>query len=231
MISRKNGATTYLFSGGIELRQINPVFNRGPTQIAILRTVLTECCFRKRDKNFVKTPNWRNFWLFLSNSGNSGAEFPAISRKISSNQCNFGKIDMTFSRKIRQSGLPDWTFVIRKTHQFGYFTKFLSVFVSRDLVPLYIVKHFESGHSWSLIQGNLEIAEKYSCKITMVNTEDQICNMTLCGEIISVDVQRAKNDQENHSGTFSFTKTMLRKFVIKNGTKLIIDVTITKKST
>ena len=121
MISRKNGATTYLFSGGIELRQINPVFNRGPTQIAILRTVLTECCFRKRDKNFVKTPNWRNFWLFLSKSGNSCAEFPAISRKF--RQINvilerliwrfhvkFGKIDMTFSRKIRRSGLPDWTF-------------------------------------------------------------------------------------------------------------------------
>ena len=77
---------------------------------------------------------------------------------------------------------------------------------------------------------NLEIAEKYSCHISMFNTENRKCNVTVDGDVISVDVQHANYGQENHPGTFTFTKTMLRKFVIENGTTLNIDITISKKN-
>ena len=79
------------------------------------------------------------------------------------------------------------------------------------------------------IHENQEIAEKYSCKITMANTENFNCNVTHCGEVISVDVPQADYQREDHSGTLSFTKAMLRKLIINNGT-LNIDITITKKN-
>ena len=80
------------------------------------------------------------------------------------------------------------------------------------------------------INENLEMAEKYSCKITMANVEDSNCNMTLCLDVISVDVPTDDNGQENHSGTFSLTKPMLRKFVFNNGNALNIGITIIKKN-
>ena len=81
------------------------------------------------------------------------------------------------------------------------------------------------------IHENLEMAENYSCKITMANMEDSNSNMTLSGDVISVDVPTDDNGQENHSGTFSITKTMLRKFVYNNGNALNIGITIIKKNT
>ena len=80
------------------------------------------------------------------------------------------------------------------------------------------------------IHGNLEIAENYSCEVTIAKTEDPKCDVTLYGDIISVDVQKADFGQENHPGTFSFTKTMIRKLVMKNPTLLNIDITIMKKA-
>ena len=98
----------------------------------------------------------------------------------------------------------------------------------------FIVRCYEKGNLFyiqAFIHENLEIADKYSCKISINNPDDPNCNVTLSGDVISVDVQQDVYMQENHSRTFSFTKSMLRKLAIKNGTALIVGITIFKKST
>ena len=96
----------------------------------------------------------------------------------------------------------------------------------------FIVRCYERGNLFYIqvfIHDNLEIADKYTCNISIENPDDPNCKVALSGDVISVDVQHDVYMQENHSRTFSFTKSMLHKLAVKNGNGLEIGITIIKK--
>ena len=83
---------------------------------------VSRVAFLERGKNFVKTPNWRIFLLFLSKSGNSGAECPAISRNFSCFRLFCVISFCWFHEKFRRSELPGWTNVSKNFIIYGVFT-------------------------------------------------------------------------------------------------------------
>ena len=114
---------------------------------------VTRLAILEKDKNFVKTPNWPNFWLFMSKSGNAGAEFPAISRNFSCFLHIYYMNFWCFHEKFWQSELPDKTIVYINFIISGIFTNFLANFELPYLVTLYSAKQLESDHFERLLEG------------------------------------------------------------------------------
>ena len=81
------------------------------------------------------------------------------------------------------------------------------------------------------LHGNITDAEKYLCKIEVANLDDPKYKIIFFGDIISIDVPTADLGRRNHSGSFSFARSMAQKFLCKlsNGQGLASTVTISKK--
>ena len=83
------------------------------------------------------------------------------------------------------------------------------------------------------LHGNITPAENYLWQIKVINKDDSRFNTSFSGEVISVDVPNANQGRQNHSSTFSFPKTMLRKLWCKvengNEQRLCTDLTIIKR--
>ena len=79
--------------------------------------------------------------------------------------------------------------------------------------------------------GNQTLAENYLWQIKVINSDDPRHNTSFSGEVISVDMPTADKGRQNHSGTFCFAKTMVRKLWCKGqiGQKLCTDLAIIKK--
>ena len=81
------------------------------------------------------------------------------------------------------------------------------------------------------LHGNETLAENYLWRIKVINRDDPRHNTSFTGEVISVDVPIANQERQNHSGTFCFAKTMVRKLICKgkDGQILSLDLAIIKK--
>ena len=81
------------------------------------------------------------------------------------------------------------------------------------------------------LHGNTKLAENYLWQIKVINRDDPRHNTSFTGEVISVDVPIANQERQNHSGTFCFAKTMVRKLICKgkDGQILSLDLAIIKK--
>ena len=107
----------------------------------------------------------------------------------------------------------------------------ISTMIEFDDQTFITVCYIEQDHFYfqMLIHANITQAEKYLWQIKLKNKEDPRYNTSFSGAVISVDVP--ENDQKTHFGTFSFSKTMARKFLCKDDDDQILslDLTIFKK--
>ena len=120
---------------------------------------VSRVAFLERDKNFVKTPNWRIFVTFSVKSGNSGAEFLAISR-------NFSYLSFIcfwcFHEKFDNQCYQIEQISPKISSQMAISRIFWQFSNSGNLVTLCFAKVFESDHYQSLFWStDFTIIEKF----------------------------------------------------------------------
>ena len=127
----------------------------------------------------------------------------------------------TINIKARNSEIDDPRFILTWDYILAKFDdKSFLVVIYRRQDHFYIQVFFH---------GSLTEAKNYLCQIKVTNLNDPNYYISFSGEVISVDVPTA--DQQDHCGTFAFTRNMARKLLCKldYGQGLGINVTISNK--